>query len=94
MERHELERERFSALEWERIQQIVNTPHGYYETFVRPVTEDEAVRETIRALEARNMKLSAEIRQVRSSWTFRAGKALMYIPRRIRKKMLRNRNGK
>ncbi len=81
----ELDRKVFSNASWNNIRSIVENPEQYYLTRVYPKSMNQKVFERIEELEIQNQKLRDEIARIRSSKTFRLGKALLFIPGKIRK---------
>ncbi len=81
----ELDRKVFSDASWNNIRSIVENPEQYYLTRIYPMSMNQKVFERIDELEIQNQKLRDEIKRIRSSKSFRLGKALLFIPGKIRK---------
>ncbi len=87
----ELDEKEFSKASWRNIQSIVKDPEQYYLTRVYPVTMNRKVFERIEELDKENQRLKEEISRVRSSKTFRMGKAILFVPVKFKKLLVRRR---
>ena len=91
MEKHELSEEVYTPHGWNRIKLIIKDPRAYFETFVVPDEDEKALRKLVRRLaeqvaklEKANKSLKKQIEEVRTSWSFRIGKIITFIPGKIK----------
>ena len=83
--RGELNRKVFSKNDWANITSLMFDPEEYYLRRIYPETIDPTLCEWLNELAAENQKLRLEVEQIRRSWTFRIGKAVLSVPRNMKK---------
>lgn len=81
----ELKKDVFSETSWNNIRSLMEDPEKYYQNRVYPAGMNQKVFEQMNKLEEENQKLRDEISKIRSSFSFRLGRKLMYIPGKMRK---------
>jgi glycosyltransferase involved in cell wall biosynthesis len=84
MARGELKKEVFSETAWNNIRSLAEDPQDYYLTRVHPQTMNQQVFERMTELETENRKLREQLAGLRSSETFRVGRLILFLPRRIK----------
>ena len=83
----ELKKDVFSETAWNNIESIIEDPERYYFTRVYPVSMNQKVFECMEELSTENQKLRNEISRIRGSLSFRIGRAVMYFPGKIKKRL-------
>lgn len=83
----ELKKDVFSEKAWNTIQRIMEDPERYYLTRVYPASMNQKVFEYMEELSAENQKLRNEISRIRGSLSFRIGRAIMYLPGKMKKRL-------
>lgn len=81
----ELKQNVFSKRDWINITSLMSDPEEYYRKRVYPASVDPELCEYMNNLFIENRLLQAEIKKIRSSWTFRVGQSVMFIPRKLKK---------
>lgn len=74
----ELNQEMFKQKEWETLNYIMKDPAGYYQKKVAPGSKNKSVTEVERI-----KKLETEIKNIRNSKTYKVGKMITAIPRKL-----------
>ena len=81
---HELDESVFTKLAWSNIQFITKDPDGFYvKKFASSANERKLLRKVER-LEKQNEKLKKELQAIKHSKSYRLGRILLAIPRKIR----------
>ena len=83
----ELKKDVFSETAWNNIESIIEDPERYYFTRVYPASMNQKVFECMEELSTENQKLRNEISRIRGSLSFRIGRAVMYFPGKIKKRL-------
>ena len=76
----ELDMNVFTPRTRERINLLIKDPNGYYQKYA--LFEGKSTADQVR-------KLERELNEVRKSTTFKIGKAVMFLPRSIKKKIVK-----
>lgn len=87
----ELDKKVFTEASWRNLKSIAEDPEQYYLTRIYPQTMNRKVFEEMEALAEKNLKLKEEIAKIRGSATFRIGKAVTFIPGKVKKLIGRRR---
>lgn len=85
MSRGELKQKVFSKNDWANITSLISDPEEYYLKRIYPASIDPTLCEWLDEMAMENQKLLIEIKKIRSSWTFRIGKGVLFIPGNIKK---------
>lgn len=84
IETNEIDEKEFTVLEWDKIQSLIKNPDGFYEKKIAPHPSGTAV--------AKADRLNEELEHIKKSYSYRLGMFMTYIPRKIRRLIIRIRS--
>lgn len=80
----EIDKSVFTDIAWGKIQLITSDPEAFYLTKVLPSVRERKLKAQIRKLERKNKKLVNDVKRITNSKSYRIGRILTYIPRKIK----------
>ncbi len=84
VDKGEVDKTLFSDISWAKIQMIISNPQAYYQTRVMPPIRERRLQAHVERLQKRNQQLSEELSCMKSSVSYRLGRILTFLPRKIR----------
>ena len=84
IDKGEVDKALFSEISWAKIQMIVSNPQAYYQTRVMPPIRERRLQARVERLQKRNQQLSEELDCMKRSVSYRLGRILTFLPRKIR----------
>lgn len=84
LEKKELDPSVFSVAAWKKIQVVAAEPDTFYKVWVVAGVTERKLNKKIMQLERKNQKLSNELAMIKSSKSYRIGRILLFIPRRLK----------
>lgn len=84
LEKKELDPSVFSVAAWKKIQVVVAEPDTFYKVWVVAGVTERKLNKKIMQLERKNQKLSNELAMIKSSKSYRIGRILLFIPRKLK----------
>ena len=84
LEKKELDPSVFSVAAWKKIQVVAAEPDTFYKVWVVAGVTERKLNKKIMQLERKNQKLSNELSMIKSSKSYRIGRILLFIPRKLK----------
>lgn len=84
LEKKELDPSVFSVAAWKKIQVVAAEPDTFYKVWVVAGVTERKLNKKIMQLERKNQKLSNELAMIKSSKSYRIGRVLLFIPRKLK----------
>ena len=84
LEKKELDPSVFSVAAWKKIQVVAAEPDTFYKVWVVASVTERKLNKKIMQLERKNQKLSNELAMIKSSKSYRIGRILLFIPRKLK----------
>lgn len=84
LEKKELDPSVFSVAAWKKIQVVAAEPDTFYKVWVVAGVTERKLNKKIMQLERKNQKLSNELAMIKSSKSYRIGRILLFIPRKLK----------
>lgn len=84
LEKNELDPSVFSVAAWKKIQVVAAEPDTFYKVWVVASVTERKLNKKIMQLERKNQKLSNELAMIKSSKSYRIGRILLFIPRKLK----------
>lgn len=84
LEKNELDPSVFSIAAWKKIQVVAAEPDTFYKVWVVASVTERKLNKKIMQLERKNQKLSNELAMIKSSKSYRIGRILLFIPRKLK----------
>lgn len=84
LEKKELDPSVFSVAAWKKIQVVAAEPDTFYKVWVVASVTERKLNKKIMQLERKNQKLSNELAIIKSSKSYRIGRILLFIPRKLK----------
>lgn len=84
LEKNELDPSVFSVAAWKKIQVVAAEPDTFYKVWVVAGVTERKLNKKIMQLERKNQKLSNELAMIKSSKSYRIGRILLFIPRKLK----------
>ena len=84
LEKNELDPSVFSVAAWKKIQVVAAEPDTFYKVWVVASVTERKLNKKIMQLERKNQKLSNELASIKSSKSYRIGRILLFIPRKLK----------
>lgn len=84
LEKNELDPSVFSVAAWKKIQIVAAEPDTFYKVWVVAGVTERKLNKKIMQLERKNQKLSNELAMIKSSKSYRIGRILLFIPRKLK----------
>lgn len=84
LEKKELDPSVFSVAAWKKIQVVAAEPDTFYKVWVVADVTERKLNKKIMQLERKNQKLSNELAMIKSSKSYRIGRILLFIPRKLK----------
>lgn len=84
LEKKELDPSVFSVAAWKKIQVVAAEPDTFYKVWVVAGVTERKLNKKIMQLERKNQKLSNELAMIKSSKSYRIGRILLLIPRKLK----------
>lgn len=84
LEKNELDPSVFSVAAWKKIQVVAAEPDTFYKVWVVASVTERKLNKKIMQLERKNQKLSKELASIKSSKSYRIGRILLFIPRKLK----------
>ena len=90
--KQELDESLFTAKEWEKVTLLMNSPQGFYNTYVVKNATNAALKKELKKTKSELKKTKSEVQKAKaqvkatkSSITFKVGRIIMFIPFHIKK---------
>lgn len=80
----ELDQSVFTPLAWSKILLITRDPKAFYQTYVLENARIRQLKRKLRKERKKNAKIMKELRKIRRSKSYRIGRILTFIPRKIK----------
>ncbi len=84
LEKKELDPSVFSVAAWKKIQVVAAEPDTFYKVWVVAGVTERKLNKKIMQLERKNQKLLNELAMIKSSKSYRIGRILLFIPRKLK----------
>ena len=84
LEKNELDPSVFSVAAWKKIQVVAAEPDTFYKVWVVAGVTERKLNKKIMQLERKNQKLSNELAMIKSSKSYRIGRILLFITRKLK----------
>lgn len=84
LEKNELDPSVFSVAAWKKIHVVAAEPDTFYKVWVVAGVTERKLNKKIMQLERKNQKLSNELAMIKSSKSYRIGRILLFIPRKLK----------
>lgn len=84
LEKNELDPTVFSVAAWKKIQVVAAEPDTFYKVWVVASVTERKLNKKIMQLERKNQKLSNELAAIKGSKSYRIGRILLFIPRKLK----------
>lgn len=84
LEKKELDPSVFSVAAWKKIRVVAAEPDTFYKVWVVAGVTERKLNKKIMQLERKNQKLSNELAMIKSSKSYRIGRILLFIPRKLK----------
>lgn len=84
LEKNELDPSVFSVAAWKKIQVVAAEPDTFYKVWVVASVTERKLNKKIMQLERKNQKLTNELAAIKGSKSYRIGRILLFIPRKLK----------